>query len=164
VTQPIKFLFDECISWKVVEAQLESSVRLCEPSAIVAHLMRKFPPGTKDRDWIPQIADEGGWVIVSMDRGMHGKREERLPILCRSFLVTHVLLSPGLAKRNMYIRTLAIESCWPDLIEASHAPRGTTYSLQMRELKSGVVYRLVKTQDPPPPPDAPPTQQSLFTS
>jgi hypothetical protein len=144
VTQPVRFLFDECISRPAVERQIRDSLQLYGGDAEVAHLFDKFPPASPDKEWIPSIAKEGGWIIISADRGTHSRKDERLPNICRELGVTHVLLSASLHRRNMYFKALAISSCWHDLIEAADSPPGTGFSLIMRETKSGHVFRLQK--------------------
>ncbi len=162
MTQPIRFLFDECISWKVVEGQLAASLELYSPGAVLAHLRKKFTQGIKDRVWIPQIAEEGGWIIISMDRGKHSNVPDRLPLICQQFHVTHATLSGGLAKRSMYFRATAIEACWPALVSAGSEPSGTGFRLSMKESASGVVsFRLQKIYSPSPPDQAPPVQRNL---
>lgn len=162
MTQPIRFLFDECISWKVVEDQLTASLELYSPGATLVHLRKKFTPGTKDRVWIPQIAEEGGWIIISMDRGKHSNVPDRLPLICQRVCVTHATLSGGLAKRSMYFRATAIEACWPALVSAGSDPPGTGFRLSMKESASGVVsFRLQKIYDPTPPDQVPLVQKNL---
>ena len=161
MTQPIRFLFDECISRPVVEAQVAQSLALYGAQATVAHFLSKYPCGVKDPAWIPEIAQEGGWVIVSMDRGKHSKKSERLPVICRAFRVTHVMLSSGLEKRSMYYRATAIEACWSDLIAAADAPPGAGYVLSMRHGPSAITFRLGKKTDALPPEDAPLVQRDL---
>jgi len=161
VTQPIRFLFDECISRPVVEAQIANSLALYGAQATVAHFLGKYPCGSKDTVWIPEIAKEGGWIIVSMDRGRHSRKSERLPIICQAFRVTHVMLSPGLEKRSMHYRAVAIEASWPDLIAAGDAPAGTGFVLSMREARCCVSFHLRKKTDALPLEDAPLVQKDL---
>lgn len=161
MTQPIRFLFDECISRPAVETQVRQSLALYGAQATVAHFLGKYPMGTKDRVWIPEIAQEGGWIIVSMDRGRHSRKSERLPVICRAFRVTHVMLSPGLEKRNTYYRVLAVESCWQDLIAAGCAPPGTGFVLAMHQGRSSASFRLQRAQEALPPEDASFVQQEL---
>jgi hypothetical protein len=161
VTQPIRFLFDECISRPIVEAQVAQSIALYGADATVAHFLSRYPCGVKDPIWIPEIAKEGGWVIVSMDRGTHSKKSERLPIICRAFRVTHVMLSRGLEKRTMFYRATAIEACWPDLIAAAQEPPGTGYVLSMHHARSTVSFRFRKRTDALPAEDAPFVQRDL---
>lgn len=162
MTQPVRFLFDECISRPLVETRLAQSLELYGACATVAHLLGRYPQNVKDPVWITEIAREGGWVVVTMDRGMHGKRIERLPIVCHAFRVTHVMLSPGLAKRTMLFRMLAIEACWSDLIAACDYPPGTQFLLSMREKKGSSSFHLTKTKDALCPEDAPLVQKSLL--
>jgi hypothetical protein len=96
-----------------------------------------------------------------MDRGKHSKKSERLPIISRAFNVTHVMLSPGLEKRSMHFRVVAIEACWPDLVAVGSAPAGTGDVLAMHEIEGGVSFHLRKKTDSLPPEDAPLVQQDL---
>ena len=144
MTLPIRFLFDECLGRPVVERQIVDSLKLYGADADVTHLCSKFPPGTKDIKWIPAIAQEGGWVVVTADRGKHSKKDEKLPYICRDFGVTHVTLSCGLHRRNMYYKYLAISSCWPALLDAASHPPGTGFSLSMYRGK----FRFRKTMEP----------------
>jgi hypothetical protein len=125
------------------------------------HHLAKYPQGVKDRIWIPEIAAEGGWIVVSMDRGMHSRVSERLPLICQAFRVTHVMLSSGLGKRTMYYRALAIEDRWSHLIEAASHPAGTGFSLRMHETQKSHSFQLKKVTDALAPEDAPLVQKSL---
>jgi hypothetical protein len=142
VTPPIRFLFDECISRPVVEQQIAPSLELYGADATVTHFLAKYSSGAKDQDWILSLAKEGGWVIVTMDRGRHSRRSESLPLICRHFRVTHVMLSAGLEKRSMFYRATAIEACWQELIAAASCPPGTGFVLSMRTVKDGVSFRV----------------------
>ena len=102
MTQPARFLFDECLSRPAVERQICDLLHLYGVDAEIAHLLSKFPPATPDKEWIPEIAKQGGWIIVTSDRGTHSRKDERLPMICRDFGVTHVLLSGSLHRRNTY--------------------------------------------------------------
>ena len=162
MTQPIRFLFDECVSRPVVETQIAESLLLYGAEASVAHFLGKYSRGVKDRVWIPEIAEEGGWIVVSMDRGQHSRKSERLPIICRAFRVTHVTLSAGLEKRTMHYRATAVAACWPELIAAASHPPGTGFNLSMRPIRDGFAFRLIKKTDALAPEDAPPVQKSLL--
>lgn len=161
MTHQIRFLFDECISKPVVEKQVAESLVLYGAAASVTHFLRKYPSGTKDPRWIPEIAEEGGWIVVSMDRGRHSKKSERLPIICRAFRVTHVVLSAGLEKRSMHYRATAIAACWPELIAAASRPAGTGFRLSMHQTPAGISFQLKKATDALDPEDAPLVQKNL---
>lgn len=132
MTQPIRFFFDECLSHLVVERQIRDSLQLYGADAEVAHLFGKFSEGMPDAKWIPELSKEGGWIVISSDRGTHSRKDERLPLICRELDVTHVLLSASLHRRNMYYKSLAITTCLPSLIDAASYPPGTGFSLSLR--------------------------------
>jgi hypothetical protein len=151
VTQPPCFLFDECVIGPViVEQDLTASLALFGAEAELTHLFQKFSPGTLDSIWISQIAAEGGWIVVTSDRGAKSKKSERLPLICRELRVTHVVLSRGLHKRSAYFRTLANSSSWRQLLDAAEAAKGTGFSLSMSTAKKEVIsFRFQKLYDPP---------------
>jgi hypothetical protein len=154
-----RFLFDECLARPTVEGIIADSLRLHGAAAEVAHLLTKFPPGTADSIWIPEIAKEGGWVVITCDRGMHSRVGEKLPLICRHFCVTHVLMGPALSRRTMRWRAVAIQSVWDELIEVAAAPAGTGFALTM----AGSGFRLTKKTDPiPPDPKVPPWDPRQF--
>ncbi|MFZ1933546.1 MAG: hypothetical protein WCB27_21790 [Thermoguttaceae bacterium] len=132
MTQPIRFFLDECLSHLVVERQIRDSLQLYGADAEVAHLLTKFPKGMPDLEWIPELSKEGGWIVISPDRGSHSKKDERLPDICREMDVTHVIMSAALHRRNMYYKALAITTCWPALLDAASYPAGTGFSLSLR--------------------------------
>jgi hypothetical protein len=131
VTQPIRFFFDECLSHLVVERQIRDSLQLYGADAEVAHLFSKFDKGTPDKVWVPELRAEGGWIVISADRGSHSKKDERLPLICRELDVTHVLLSASLHRRDMHYKFLAISTCWGSLIDAASYPPGTGFSISL---------------------------------
>ena len=127
MTQPIRFLFDECVSRPVVETQIAESLLLYGAEASVD--LGKYSRGVKDRVWIPEIAEEGGWIVVSMDPGQHSRKSERLPIICRAFRVTHVTLSAGLEKPPCTIAPRPSRLAGRNLLRRrlTHQERALTY-------------------------------------
>ena len=146
--QPTRFFFDECLSKPVVESQITQSLRLYGSDAEVAHLLSKFEKQTPDSVWIPQLANEGGWVIITADRGRHSKKSEKLPLICRAYGVSHVLLSAKLHSRNMHKKALAIDSSWDGLFAAGSAPKGCGYLLHLTSQDN---FRLKPLGDAPRP-------------
>jgi hypothetical protein len=147
VTEFARFLFDECFARPVVENQVAELFNLYRANTEVVHLFSKFSSGTPDRTWIPQVACEGRWVIVSADQGKQSKKGQKLPEICREFRVTHIMLSAKLHMQNMYKKVLAINYCLPSIFEASCNAAGTGYLLQMAGIGK---FRLKKKTDPPP--------------
>jgi hypothetical protein len=134
---------------------------LAEPlraNAEIVHFFSKFAPGVQDAVWIPQIAREEGWIVVSADRGKHSRQGAKLPQICSAFGVTHVMLTAALAKRNWYYKSLAFESHWAELLAMAQCPKGTGFKLSIAGERS---FRLRKVSEPPLP-EGPQRQQTLF--
>lgn len=157
--QPVRFFFDECLSKPIVESQITPSLRLYGSDAEVAHLFSKFEPQTADSVWIPKLADEGGWIVISADRGINSKKSEKLPLICKSLGVSHVLLSAKLHSRNMYTKAIAIEASWDGLIAIGSAPLGSGYLLHLTG--RGHNFKLKPLGDSPHPEDVT-KQKKLF--
>jgi hypothetical protein len=148
VTLPVRFFFDECLSRPVVESDLVRSLSLYGSSAEIAHLLTKFGGGgVKDPEWVPILAHETGWIVISADQGKNSKKSEKLPEICRAYGVTHAILSRGLHKRNMYYKSLAIVSLWGKLHALADEPRGGGYRITMTGETAS--FRLVRVSEPP---------------
>ena len=102
--------------------------------------------GTKDTVWIPQIARESDWVVITTDRGRRSAVTEKLPKICRAYGVTHVTLSRGLHRRNMYYKALAIQSHGEKLLELENVARGAGYTIKM----TGKHFNIAQVTDSPP--------------
>lgn len=59
-----------------------------EPKAVV-HLIDLFDRNAKDTVWIPALASEGGWVVISSDR--FGKSDEEREAVRQSGLIVFTL-------------------------------------------------------------------------
>jgi len=142
-----RFFFDECLSRVVIENDLVSSLKLYGSQAEIAHLLTKFPQGCKDPVWIPALAHETGWIVITCDQGKNSKKSEKLPEICRAFGVTHVTLSRGLHKRNMFYKSLAIATLWGKLHALADEPRGGGYRLSM--IGDAGTFRLTRVTEAP---------------
>jgi hypothetical protein len=123
-----KFFFDECAIGPRAVRDIRSTLELSSHKIIVEHLFTYFKIGTPDDVWIPKIAEEEGWVIITADSGK--KRGPKLPELCVEYEITHVLMSPSIAKLSTYGRIRAFHDNILDLIEASDAKKGTRFRLR----------------------------------
>jgi hypothetical protein len=146
VIPEVRFFFDECLSRPVVEGDLVRSLALYGSTVEVAHLLTKFgSSGVKDIEWIPALARETGWIVITADQGRNSKKSEKLPLICRAFGVTHVMLSRALHRRNMFHKALAISTLWEKLHQLGDKPRGAGYRINM----AGEGFRLVGVTDAP---------------
>lgn len=144
MNEAIRFFFDECLSRPVVESDLHRSLKLYGSTSEIAHLLTKFGSGgVKDQEWVPVLARETGWIVITADQGLQSKKSEKLPLICRAFGVTHVMLSRGLHKRNSFYKALAITTLWERLHALSDEPRGSGFRIAMR----GETFRLAKVTE-----------------
>jgi hypothetical protein len=63
----LKFLVDNNLPPSIARALHVLSSHADLPRIEVVALRDKFPANTKDPDWVSQLADEGGWSILSGD-------------------------------------------------------------------------------------------------
>jgi hypothetical protein len=42
----------------------------------VIHLRDRFPPDTKDEEWVTELSTQGGWVVISQDQFKKGEAEK----------------------------------------------------------------------------------------
>jgi hypothetical protein len=131
--------------------------------AELAHLFSKFSPGALDTVWIPQLAEEGDWIIVSCDKGKNSKKSESLPLICQATGVTHIILSTALGHRTSFYRVHAINSCWPQILATADAPKGSGFTLSISTGKKGKIsFRFQEWQKPSTAIHIQPVQRDLF--
>jgi hypothetical protein len=69
----MRFFLDNCLAVRHARALNE----MVKPEHSFAHLQDKFPPGTKDEEWIRSLGREGGWVVISGDYRIGKNAHER---------------------------------------------------------------------------------------
>jgi hypothetical protein len=104
--------------------------------------------GIADKVWIPKIASEGGWIVVSADRGKSNREKfsEKLPYLCRAHRVTHVLLSARVHELTLFAKGQALVAIWPEFLKVKSALAGTRFMLKKRDRGDG--FQLVNVDAP----------------
>jgi hypothetical protein len=137
----IKLIIDECLSEPVVESLRPFLVK-AGVSFDLQSVVKYQREGVADKVWIPKIAADGGWVVISSDRGKRNKSEkvdEKLPYLCRLHRVTHVLLSGTIHNEKAFAKGQALVAVWQQLLEAGDVKRGTRFKLRRRSGCDGYV-------------------------
>lgn len=107
-----------------------------------------FGASANDRDFLPQLAEEG-WVVVSADRGKNSAKSDRLPLICVELRITHVLFSRGAHKLTTFGKYRAIIDNWEDLAKTADAPKGSGYSIRRTSGEHGKTI-LVHVASPSP--------------
>lgn len=159
MTAPIRLLFDECVGKPVME-KIKAAVSISLDQPEFSHVLDFQKQGVHDEDWIPRIAEEGNWIVITGDRGRRGKanKGEKLPVVCKRHGVTHVVLSKAIHHKGSIEKMAAILSVWSDIQKLVDAPNGSMHVLRLRGKQPGTPV-LVQV-DPPVSPVQPeqPTQ------
>ena len=87
------------------------------PDHEVVHLREKFAADTADDVWIPALAKEGGWVIVSGDPRI--ARNPQLRAVWTHAKLTTFFLGKGWMKQKFWDQAWRLVRCWPRVLEQS---------------------------------------------
>lgn len=148
MTSLLRLLFDECVGKPTMLAIAELLVAEPEKPDL-QHVLDFQSQGVRDEVWVPKAATEGR-IIITADRGKRGGGA-KLPLLCRRYGITHVMLSATLHHRKGFEKAAAILTVWPELAKLPNVPKGSGYSLR---LTSAGGPHLVLVYSPPPPGDS----------
>jgi hypothetical protein len=103
-----------------------------EEKPVYQHLKDIFEQGSPDEVWLPQLAQDKNWVVITMDVGKDKAQRGHLPSLCLELGLTHILLSPGINRRNNAFRFELLCKLWPAIMKAAEGPRGLRYTIGLR--------------------------------
>jgi hypothetical protein len=145
VKNKFKLLLDECVGKSIAHA-MRDLIALSDEDAEIAHILDFQSQGVTDEVWIPRIAKEN-WIVLTGDRAKQSSKGGKLPILCKAFLVTHVMLSAAIHQMKSLDKERMILHVWHDLKKLVDAPKGSGYSLR---LTTGRNSKLVKVYEPNP--------------
>lgn len=148
MSTPAKFLFDECLG----EPMMKKLQEMVSGSPHFKHLREIFEQKTPDSEWIPEIAREGGWVVITSDNAKRSNRGGKLPRLCKEHKVTHILFSPALHSKRADEKLAALVLMWAQIAEVHKEPPGTGFKLRYRDRadKQGLGIVLEKVVDKQP--------------
>jgi hypothetical protein len=108
--------------------------RSLNPPTAVRHVLDYYSQGTPDSVWIPELAKED-WTIISADRARRAGGP-KLPLLCRQFGVTHILLSGKIHCQPQFQKIVSVATVWDDIVATRDAPRGTQFILRLSSSKN----------------------------
>ena len=126
MSQPLKLFLDECCSKRLVKiingAYLEDY-----PELQTKHQSDFWNPGTKDSQWIPILAQEKDWDILTADRGKNSKLD-KIQVICSHYKVTHISMTPALINAGFKHQKHALLTLWPQIMRVRFLPVGTRFN------------------------------------
>jgi hypothetical protein len=126
-------MFDDCLGRPVMQKIHASQVGADSLIALVAD---KYRCGIADELWIPQLAVEGGWVVITSDKARQSGVKTKLPALCLEYGVTHILVAQSIGMMKTEEKATAILFVWEKILLASSAAPGTRYSMKLATSRS----------------------------
>ena len=114
----MKYLIDNNLPPALAHAIRELST--IRDNTEVYALKDKFPPATKDIDWITALSEDNDWVVISQDRFKKGNEEKEA--LRRSGL-TVFFLEKQWSKKKYWEKSHNLVRWWPAIMD--HAERMT---------------------------------------
>jgi hypothetical protein len=116
---------------KLNSLYLSNHIKLTGDGVSVDHLVEVLGSGKKDRAWVPKIAKDQRWCVLSADRGSHSARQDALPIICAQHGVTLIRISGNLYSRNLKVYGPQLLANWQRLMAALKGPKGAQYLLRL---------------------------------
>ena len=71
------------------------------------------------------------WLVITADRGVYSKQEDKLPLICKQLGIKLILISAGIHKRKQFYKALAILYCWDDILKLVDEQPGVQYCLRL---------------------------------
>lgn len=109
----------------------------------IALMTDKYRSGIADEQWIPGIASEKDWVIITQDKGKKPKEKgltarnnNKLPRLCLEYCVTHILVAQSIARMQVLDKCNAIGFAWSKILLVGNYPQGSRFSLKLSKSRS----------------------------
>lgn len=131
-----RLLIDECLPPKLITAYLKSHIGLSGDGVDAVHIKVYLGGGKKDPEWVPKIAKDRRWCVLSEDRGSHSARHDALPIVCFEYGVTLIRLSSPVVKKKITFYGPQILANWPSIMGALRGPKGAQYLLRQHNTRS----------------------------
>jgi hypothetical protein len=147
LSEPLRFLFDECISATVMDS-LAEIFAVSYDGVQFKHIRDYQLLGVEDKVWLPQIQSEGGWIVITADRGKAGGKDaDKLPMICDRLGITHVVLSAPVHQQKMADKVASVIAVFKELVDLiQEAVPGARFSIRKTALGRVHVVRVEKRQ------------------
>ncbi len=104
----------------------------------IIHIRDRYGPGVKDLQWIPELSDEGAWIVISGDRGIRKIKAEFNAF--RHSRLIGFFLSAGLNKAPLVKKAERILALWTSIETLADRTRpGSMFELPMTSTKIGTL-------------------------
>jgi hypothetical protein len=133
VNQLLKLFFDECCSKRLAN-RIRDACSTDNLSVQTKHLSEFCGLGEADEDWLPLLEKQGGWIVITADRGKDPKKQ-KLPRICANLGITHISLTPALIKAGYQAHEDALLSVFSEISHIHLLPKGTKVSLGFKWIK-----------------------------
>ena len=134
MSKALKLFFDENLSLLLAKELLEF-YKSDYPQLEVRHLTEFTRKGAPDPNWIGLLRNEPDWIVVSADRGVNSKPEEKLPLICKKYGLSCILLSGKLSLKTKAEHKQAIVGVWHQIVAFSDLPKGSEARLCLTQVK-----------------------------
>jgi hypothetical protein len=139
----MKIILDECLTKGRSESIIQS-IALDDPSIEVTFLLdylkrvglssEAIAKGIKDPFWADRLSDEGGWFVISADRGKHTRVVEGPPLtkILKTRKITAAYLSGSIQNGSGFGKARAVIASWPQIKRLFQTkPAGTRINIRL---------------------------------
>ena len=133
----MRFFLDNCLSPRYARAlRILAEVQGYD----IRHLSEKFDRSSPDVVWIPALAAEKDWVIVSGDPRISRNKAERKA--WRESRLTAFFFEDKWSNRGYWTQAQDVVAWWPKIVlEARKAKPGAGYLIPVKAKEFKVIYR-----------------------
>jgi len=133
----LKLLFDECCSPRLPR-ELRDFYQRDYPGLQIRHLMDDWTAGTPDSQWLEGLRLDPSWIVITKDAGKNSA-QEKLPLICREWDITHIVFTPGIIRKGFITQKNAIAGIWEQLFHLHRLPPGTQVKLGEASQRGDVI-------------------------
>ena len=140
-----RLLVDECLPPALIDNYLAPHIRITKDGVEPIHFFDRFGigGGIKDPVWVPKIARDRRWLILSADRGKKGSLAESLPLVCEQFGVTLITMTNPIKEQGLAFYGPQILSHWRRFMAAAQGAKGAQYFIRRHSSKTATTLFVV---------------------
>lgn len=140
------FLIDECLPPLLKTVYLDPHLGLSATKAKVEHFVEKFGRNGRwtDPKWVPFIARDPKWVVISADFGSKSTKLECIRCLCRTHKVRLIWLTNAVKERSLEFYGPQILGHWQRVLQVAAGPCGTQSRFRMSSDGSRAQFDVVE--------------------